>query len=148
MSQQTVQQANSAGEEDQKPAAGHVAQSTVSRRGASSDEGNKGGGGGGGGGDSSTTPRCDRLLRSLEDCRYKHRRAPSSDRSLICRHVERSAALCLISSICGPELDRVQTACGTSGTAAKVRRCQLAKNDLNYCLMSHQDSAEQSDSGS
>ncbi|PKA52558.1 hypothetical protein AXF42_Ash001538 [Apostasia shenzhenica] len=80
---------------------------------------------------------CDALHRALGDC---HRRMRDQrQRSIACRHLNRSLAECLVAVFCPEEVEAVRSLCASSGTALKRSQCRDARLALSVCLAVHQD---------
>ncbi|KAJ6816185.1 uncharacterized protein M6B38_250450 [Iris pallida] len=87
-------------------------------------------------GGAAVQPGCAALHRALAEC---HRRSPAGlQREVVCRHLNRSLAECVVSAACPEECEAVRSMCSSAGTAAKRRQCQQAKVSLSLCLSSHQ----------
>ncbi|KAG6534182.1 uncharacterized protein LOC122012276 [Zingiber officinale] len=91
----------------------------------------------GGGGASVAIPSgCGSLHRALLEC---HRRAGDPrQRSVLCRHLNRSLAECVVAECCPEESEAVRSLCSSAGTALKRSQCQRAQLALSVCLSSHQ----------
>uniref|UniRef100_A0A0D9X0G4 COX assembly mitochondrial protein n=1 Tax=Leersia perrieri TaxID=77586 RepID=A0A0D9X0G4_9ORYZ len=96
---------------------------------------------GGGRSESAAVPvpgPCASVQRALAEC---HRRASLGPLKpeVLCRHLNRSLAECLVTSCCPGETEAVRTLCGSAGTALKRSQCQRARIDLSLCLEAHQE---------
>ncbi|WOL05223.1 hypothetical protein Cni_G13950 [Canna indica] len=79
---------------------------------------------------------CRSLHRALSEC---HLRAGDPwQRAVLCRHLNRSMAECLVSVCCPEESEAVRSLCSSGGTSIKRSQCQGAQLALSVCLSSHQ----------
>lgn len=79
---------------------------------------------------------CDALRRALIECH--HRVHSELQRSIACRHLNRSLAECVLSAFCPDEAEAVRSLCSSAGTALKRSQCRDAQLSLAVCLSSHQ----------
>ncbi|BAT02195.1 uncharacterized protein [Oryza sativa Japonica Group] len=105
-------------------------------------------GGGGSGGRQGSEPEsaaavhvpgpCAATQRALAECHRSAARGPLRP-EVLCRHLNRALAECLVTSCCPGETEAVRTLCGSAGTALKRSQCQRARIGLSLCLESHQE---------
>ncbi|KAH0470209.1 hypothetical protein IEQ34_001767 [Dendrobium chrysotoxum] len=82
--------------------------------------------------------KCDALQRALIECH--HRIHDELQRSIACRHLNRSLAECLLSASCPEEAEAVRSLCSSAGTSLKRSQCRDAQLSLSVCLASRQES--------
>jgi hypothetical protein len=58
---------------------------------------------------------------------------------VLCRHLNRALAECVVTMCCPDQTEAVRTLCGSSGTALKRTQCERARIDLSLCLEAHQE---------
>ncbi|KAF8669292.1 hypothetical protein HU200_051626 [Digitaria exilis] len=81
---------------------------------------------------------CASMHRALAECHRRAARGPLQP-EVLCRHLNRALAECVVTSCCPDETEAVRTLCGSSGTALKRTQCQRARIDLSLCLEAHQE---------
>ncbi|KAL5198991.1 hypothetical protein ABZP36_002503 [Zizania latifolia] len=81
---------------------------------------------------------CASAHRALAECRRRALRGPLKP-EVLCRHLNRALAECVVTSCCPGETEAVRTLCGSAGTALKRSQCQRARIDLSLCLEAHQE---------
>lgn len=81
---------------------------------------------------------CASTQRALAECRRRAARGPLQP-EVLCRHLNRALAECVVTACCPDEIDAVRTLCGSAGTALKRKQCQRARIDLALCLEAHQE---------
>uniref|UniRef100_A0ACD5YX05 Uncharacterized protein n=1 Tax=Avena sativa TaxID=4498 RepID=A0ACD5YX05_AVESA len=81
---------------------------------------------------------CASTHRALTEC---HRRASRGalQPEVLCRHLNRALAECVVTMCCPSQTEAVRTLCGSSGTALKRSQCERARIDLSLCLEAHQE---------
>ncbi|KAM3384862.1 hypothetical protein ACQJBY_009075 [Aegilops geniculata] len=79
---------------------------------------------------------CASAHRALAECHRRAARGPLQP-EVLCRHLNRALAECVVSMCCPGETDAVRTLCGSSGTALKRSQCERARIDLSLCLEAH-----------
>ncbi|KAK8946949.1 hypothetical protein KSP39_PZI006905 [Platanthera zijinensis] len=86
---------------------------------------------------SPASARCDTLHRALRECHGRFR--DDLQRSIACRHLNRSLAECLVSALCPEEAEAVRSLCSSAGTSLKRSQCRDSQLALSVCLASHQE---------
>ncbi|CAL5062123.1 unnamed protein product [Urochloa decumbens] len=81
---------------------------------------------------------CASTQRALAECHRRAARGPLQP-EVLCRHLNRALAECVVTACCPDETEAVRTLCGSAGTALKRTQCQRARIDLSLCLEAHQD---------
>ncbi|RRT79898.1 hypothetical protein B296_00019432 [Ensete ventricosum] len=88
--------------------------------------------GDGGGTGVAVPPGCGSLHRALLEC---HRRAGDPRQQVVlCRHLNRSLAECVVAASCPEESEAVRSLCSSAGTSLKRSQCQRARLALSVCL--------------
>ncbi|XP_062186467.1 uncharacterized protein LOC133890041 [Phragmites australis] len=81
---------------------------------------------------------CVSTQRALAECHRSAARGPMQP-EVLCRHLNRALAECVLTACCPGEIETVRTLCGSAGTALKRSQCQRARIDLSLCLEAHQE---------
>nr|AVY91770.1 unknow [Saccharum hybrid cultivar SP80-3280] len=81
---------------------------------------------------------CASTHRALAECHRRAARGPLRP-EVLCRHLNRALAECVVTACCPDETDAVRTLCGSAGTALKREQCHRARIDLALCLEAHQE---------
>ncbi|KAL6657775.1 hypothetical protein ACP70R_005555 [Stipagrostis hirtigluma subsp. patula] len=81
---------------------------------------------------------CAATQRALAECHRRAARGPMQP-EVLCRHLNRALAECVVTVCCPGEIEAVRTLCGSAGTALKRSQCQRAPIDLSLCLEAHQE---------
>ncbi|KAM0898629.1 hypothetical protein ACQ4PT_021796 [Festuca glaucescens] len=81
---------------------------------------------------------CASTHRALAECHRRASRGPLQP-EVLCRHLNRALAECVVTMCCPEQTDAVRTLCGSSGTALKRTQCERARIDLSLCLEAHQE---------
>ncbi|KAK3127424.1 hypothetical protein QOZ80_7AG0573080 [Eleusine coracana subsp. coracana] len=81
---------------------------------------------------------CVSAQRALAECHRRAARGPLQP-EVLCRHLNRALAECVVTACCPEETEAVRTLCGSAGTALKRTQCQRARIDLSLCLEAHQE---------
>ncbi|OAY72214.1 hypothetical protein ACMD2_27366 [Ananas comosus] len=80
--------------------------------------------------------RCGAAYRALCECHGRVR--DRLQRKVLCRHLNRALAECMVSSCCPEEAEAVRALCSSAGTSLKRSQCERAQFALAFCLSSHQ----------
>jgi hypothetical protein len=81
---------------------------------------------------------CATAQRALAECHRRAARGPLQP-EVLCRHLNRALAECVVTACCPDETEAVRNLCGSAGTALKRTQCQRARIDLSLCLEAHQE---------
>ncbi|CAN6205785.1 unnamed protein product [Urochloa humidicola] len=81
---------------------------------------------------------CTSTQRALAECHRRAARGPLQP-EVLCRHLNRVLAECVVTACCPEETEAVRTLCVSAGTALKRTQCQRARIDLSLCLEAHQE---------
>ncbi|EFJ32481.1 hypothetical protein SELMODRAFT_39166, partial [Selaginella moellendorffii] len=80
---------------------------------------------------------CGAKIQALERCNARYRSEP--ERSLVCGHLNKLAAMCLVEIVCPEQVEAVKIYCTGAGTARVRNSCRIAKENLTICLDYRQD---------
>ncbi|RLM84782.1 uncharacterized protein LOC112880630 [Panicum hallii] len=81
---------------------------------------------------------CASTHRALAECHRRAARGPLQP-EVLCRHLNRALAECVVTACCPDETEAVRTLCSSAGTELKRTQCQRARIDLSLCLEAHQE---------